>query len=207
MSLVIPNNAADFKTNLGLGNVADLDAGTSAGNVVQLDGSGALPAVDGSNLTGLSSAGANSPVFFARYTGGSRSLTSTAVYDLDWLDTTDINQDSCFNTSTGVFTPNVAGKYMVFGQVHMDCGGSNFVSAYIYLRKNGGNFAYADNVENLANGNENSVYISAIVDMNGTTDYLNLACLVATNNGANGNNIGSRSPFYYTYFGGFRLNV
>lgn len=40
----------------GLGTAATQDVGTSANNVVQLDGSGALPAVDGSNLTGISTA-------------------------------------------------------------------------------------------------------------------------------------------------------
>jgi len=40
-----------------LGTVASLDVGTGANNIVQLNSSGQLPAVDGSNLTGLSSAG------------------------------------------------------------------------------------------------------------------------------------------------------
>ena len=40
-----------------LGTAAALDVGTAAGNVVQLDGSGALPAVDGSNLTGITAGG------------------------------------------------------------------------------------------------------------------------------------------------------
>lgn len=39
----------------GLGTSAALDVGTGANNVVQLDGTGALPAVDGSNLTNVSS--------------------------------------------------------------------------------------------------------------------------------------------------------
>ena len=39
----------------GLGTAATQDTGTGANNVVQLNGSGALPAVDGSNLTGISS--------------------------------------------------------------------------------------------------------------------------------------------------------
>ena len=38
----------------GLGTAATLTAGTSANNVVQLDGSGNLPAINGSNLTGVS---------------------------------------------------------------------------------------------------------------------------------------------------------
>ena len=37
----------------GLGTAATQDVGTSANNVVQLNGSGDLPAVDGSNLTGI----------------------------------------------------------------------------------------------------------------------------------------------------------
>jgi hypothetical protein len=41
----------------GLGTAAALDAGTGANNVVQLNGSAQLPAVDGSNLTGIATAG------------------------------------------------------------------------------------------------------------------------------------------------------
>ena len=37
----------------GLGSAATLNAGTSAGNLVQLDGSGKLPVLDGSQLTGV----------------------------------------------------------------------------------------------------------------------------------------------------------
>ena len=48
------NNATTARTNLGLGTAATQDVGTSANNVVQLDGSARLPAVDGSQLTGLS---------------------------------------------------------------------------------------------------------------------------------------------------------
>ena len=48
------NNAATTRDQLGLGTAATKDVGTSANNVVQLNGSAALPAVDGSNLTGIS---------------------------------------------------------------------------------------------------------------------------------------------------------
>lgn len=62
-ALLIENNLSDVasvstaRTNLGLGTAAVLDVGTTANKVVQLDGSGKLPAVDGSQLTGLSSGG------------------------------------------------------------------------------------------------------------------------------------------------------
>ena len=47
-------NAGTARTNLGLGTVATLDTGTANGNVVVLDGTG-LPAVDGSQLTNITS--------------------------------------------------------------------------------------------------------------------------------------------------------
>jgi hypothetical protein len=45
------------RANLGLGTAATLNSGTSAGNVVVLDGSGKLPAVDGSQLTSIAPSG------------------------------------------------------------------------------------------------------------------------------------------------------
>ena len=46
-------NVATARTNLGLGTAATQNVGTSANNVVQLDGTAKLPAVDGSQLTGI----------------------------------------------------------------------------------------------------------------------------------------------------------
>ena len=48
--------ASAARANLGLGTAAVLDAGTTAGNMPQLDGSGRLPAVDGSQLTNIGGA-------------------------------------------------------------------------------------------------------------------------------------------------------
>lgn len=54
-SLITAANYAAMRTLLGLGSAALLTAGTGNNNVVQLDGSGKLPAVDGSQLTNLPS--------------------------------------------------------------------------------------------------------------------------------------------------------
>jgi hypothetical protein len=58
-------DASAQRTTLGLGTAATLDVGTGANNIVQLDGSARLPAVDGSQLTGLSYASAGFAVAMA----------------------------------------------------------------------------------------------------------------------------------------------
>jgi hypothetical protein len=58
-------DASAQRTTLGLGTAATLDVGTSANNIVQLDGSARLPAVDGSQLTGLPYASAGFAVAMA----------------------------------------------------------------------------------------------------------------------------------------------
>lgn len=47
------NTAALARAAFGLGTAAVLDVGTTANKIVRLDGAGKLPAVDGSQLTGL----------------------------------------------------------------------------------------------------------------------------------------------------------
>jgi hypothetical protein len=47
-------DTSNARTNLGLGTAATLDAGASVGNVLSLDGSGNMPAMAGTALTGLS---------------------------------------------------------------------------------------------------------------------------------------------------------
>ena len=66
---------ADSATQPGdLGTSAALDVGTSANNVVQLNGSAQLPAVDGSNLTGISTAVEGTAVLSTGETGGTKFL-------------------------------------------------------------------------------------------------------------------------------------
>jgi formylglycine-generating enzyme required for sulfatase activity len=66
--------AATGRTSLGLGTSATLDAGTAANQLVQLDGTGKLPAVDGSALTSLSPANLSAAVAVAK--GGTGATTA-----------------------------------------------------------------------------------------------------------------------------------
>ena len=100
-SSVTQHQAALSITNTqvtGLGTASTQDVGTSAGNVVQLDGSGALPAVDGSNLTNVSSV--------------------ATLNDLTDVDTTGVSNGETivYNSTTSSFEPGVAGGGYFLGE-------------------------------------------------------------------------------------------
>ena len=108
-SLIAVNNLSDLsdaglsRTNLGLGTAAVLDTGTSALNAVQLDGSARLPAVDGSQLTGLP----------AGYTGwtvsdgtNSENIASTDTVAFSGSGATTVAYDTSTNTLTVSSTDN-----------------------------------------------------------------------------------------------------
>ena len=69
-------DAAAQRTTLGLGSAATLTAGTSANNAVQLDSNAKLPAVDGSQLTGLSDGTVNMVADGSISAGNTVALTS-----------------------------------------------------------------------------------------------------------------------------------
>lgn len=85
-TLIDDADAATARTTLGLGTAATLAVGTSAGNVVQLDGSARLPAVDGSQLTGIATSpgGSDTQLQYnnAGVLAGASGITRTASGEL-----------------------------------------------------------------------------------------------------------------------------
>ena len=106
----------------------------------------------------------NYPAFHAKSGGQSISnaTITKVIFETEVLDT-----DNCYDTSTGRFTPNVAGKYLVY----VICGistGTDFDAFNMRIYKNGSeihlSFGRSEYYE--------SSSLSMIVDMNGSTDYL-----------------------------------
>ena len=147
---------------------------------------------------------ANTPAFHAslssNQTGSDNSFTKLQINSEEY------DTDSCYDNSTNYrFTPTTAGKYYVYGQVV--AGQNNIYSINCAIYKNGSIYANCrDNVfsNTRAEGNAN---VSAIIDFNGSSDYVELFSLVDITTG---------SPIYFgesgtytygemTYFGAYRI--
>jgi hypothetical protein len=131
----------------------------------------------GASLTvpsgGLS--GQNYPAFEAY-----GSAEQTGVADNTWtkltLNTEVFDTNSMYDVATYRFTPTIAGKYNVYGQVGI-YSNTNYQLQIpnISIYKNGSNYKYSANNEGNTNyPNERTLNITAVLEMNGSSDYVEL---------------------------------
>jgi len=116
--------------------------------------------------------GVNTPAFSAEKSGAqsiSNTTRTTILFNNEFYDSS-----SAYDTSTGKFTPQTAGKYLVVSNVFLDSdANSNFSQGFIELYKNSSVITEAIMDERSGNdARRRSVHISAIVDMNGSSDFL-----------------------------------
>lgn len=83
---------------------------------------------------------------------------------------------SAYDTSNGRFTPKVEGYYLVSARIYLNGVGGNIINAQLHVQKNGAQEAV---IAIDADGNFAQPWWqrsgSALIFMNGATDYLNLA--------------------------------
>jgi hypothetical protein len=147
--------------------------GITDGTIVNAD-INASAAIAGTKLSGV----ANTPAFEA-YIGSNVTISddteTTAAFNTEVFDT-----NSCYDNATNYrFTPTSAGKYFCYSQIRFNSGTSNnIVSCWLVFRKNGNYWhggsvpvfqpnssSYATNV---------TLHISSIINLNGTTDYVDV---------------------------------
>ena len=115
----------------------------------------------------------NTPAFHAYLSANqtvSDATDTKCQFDTEVLDT-----DNCYDNSTNYrFTPTVAGKYFVYSQIACNANGANdFLLGTTTIKKNGSNIIYSQfDQRTSANGYSNTVQAAGIVDMNGSSDYL-----------------------------------
>jgi len=138
-----------------------------------------IQTANGVIMANLNSSGANigfqlastlAPAFYAYYTSDASIATSTTTK----LTFTAENYDtaSCFNTSTGTFTPTVAGYYQLTFAGQSDYQTSGRAQTWIY--KNGSAAVYREENLNGPASTYPSRFVSALLYANGTTDYFEI---------------------------------
>jgi hypothetical protein len=143
---------------------------------------------------------ANTPAFMATLSAAQdvSDNTNTKVSADTELFDTDSDYD---NSSNYRFTPQVAGKYFVFGSVFCDPQTvSDLVYGRVLLYKNGAQVKYVTIDFRAAAGREVMASTSLIVDMNGSSDYVELFGNVNASDGA-----GMRFGATETFWGAYKL--
>ena len=160
----------------------------------------AAPAVAGTNTatlpaaTGTVMVSGNMPAFSAYMTNGnaSQSVTS-ATFTKVKIDTKEFDTANAFDTSTYRFTPLVAGYYQINGCLTVQATGG-VTGAIISIYKNNAEFKRGNQLFYAATNNIDPI-VSALIYLNGSTDYIELYGYVV---GASGTAIGVGST--QTYF-------
>ena len=142
----------------------------------------------------------NTPYFHVNRTGSVQSL-SDATYTNILYNNEVYDSGSCYDTSNGRFTPNVAGYYFIYANpiVYNANIYSNFIARFLL----NGSTSIARTSSNNG-GNDDLIgnqYISAIQYFNGSSDYVNVNIYL---------DVPSGSPEILNddgknYFGGYRL--
>ncbi len=149
-------------------------------NTITIGKSGdTVQVASGASFTGVT----NTPAFEAHLSADQS--VSDGVLTKAEVDTVVLDTDNCFDTSTHRFTPTVAGRYFVYAKVCMS-GSADASVRDIQTRiyKNGTSYANTDfryDNNDIARG---SPVCIAIIQMNGTTDYLEMFGYINTISGS-----------------------
>ena len=183
-------------------------AGTITPSAINIAASGAggvtgtLPIANGgTGATTLAGAGlTNAPGFQAKLSANqspSGSTWTTVANDTEVYDS-----DGCYdNSSTYAFTPTTAGKYLAYWAVTADISVVGALTTInTQLRKNGSTVLYNYMANSDTSWTNMTNTASTVVDMNGSSDYIDIQGYITVSSGAN-----YFSTYGNTYFGAYLL--
>ena len=174
--------AAKLATTSITGQTAETSAADADTILIHDDSASALRKMTRSNfLSGVG--GVNTPAFSAERSSAqsiSDDTRTTILFNNEFLDSS-----SAYDTSTGKFTPQTAGKYFVIANIILQSGSnSNFSFGFVELYKNSS--VITESVFD-DRGDENSrcytAAPSAVVDMNGSSDFILIQAYLNANSG------------------------
>ena len=158
--------------------------------IISSDGSGTLTPASGL-ATGVLS---NTPSFYA--TQDSSQSISNGTVTVIQFNTKSLDTDNCYDNSTYRFTPTTSGYYYVFMHSGFDTD-TDFNTVEMQMYKNNSTQIAGGIVRN---ENRNNISISAIVQLNGSTDYVDARAYQAS-----GGSLTLRYTAGQTVFGGYKI--
>ena len=187
----LPANLTSATGNLA---VARLNSGTSASASTFWRGDG----------TWASAGGANTPAFEAKL-GSDMNVTDNAETKIT-CGTEVFDTDNAYDNSTNYrFTPQTSGKYYVYGGISSLTDTSQLKEARGMIWKNGSRYRAATSDPRNNYGYHYNTFVSVIVDMNGSSDYVELYGLTNKEGGTDCKITTSHEDS--TYFGAFRIII
>jgi hypothetical protein len=171
----------------------------AGGVVTTADNTGVLQLKSGgTTIMTVSSTGVTTQVgapAFSAYINASTQSLSNATWTKLTFNAEEFDTASCFDSTTNYrFTPTVAGYYQVNLSIYFDYTVSQFSNAAGAIYKNGSAFK---NISQQGYGGYGTGIVSALIYMNGTTDYLEGYAYIS---GGSGPAILSNSSSNITFF-------
>jgi len=172
-------------------------------NNIKDTGSNSLISSDGSGTFTINNGVLKNTPAFEAYISADATLSNN-VFTKVAHNTEVYDTDGCYDNTTNYrFTPTTAGKYYIYAAM---CATSinNLYQAIVNITKNGSSVRESlfQNGTNASYPlNRQNPFVSAVLDMNGTTDYVESFANIQTHDGTNVLLEGAG----YTYFGGYKI--
>ena len=163
------------------------DGTLKVGTITTSSGSGTITIPDA--VTVSSASLSNTPAFYAHLTSNQSIADATSVKISGYTEILD--SDSAF--ASDKFTPQTAGKYFVYGGVF--CAADHL---YAQIYKNGS--SYANTRASTGSNNDQGCLVNTVIDMNGSSDYVELFCFQQA-----GGSVNTESGEKRTFFGAYRV--
>jgi len=153
----------------------------------------------------VTGAGESNKPYFRAYMNGTQNLGTGGTTTKIEMNTEVLDSAGAYDHSTNYrFTPQTAGKYIIFGCVTMYSSNSTYRYGDIYIYKNGSEASRGSGTDFSANyGYRIQPYINDIITFNGSSDYVE----IYVRGYAGGTAVNAEGSNSNSWFGGYFLST
>jgi len=145
----------------------------------------------------------NAPAFMAFNDGSTtQSISNNTGTEITIFNTELFDTGSAFNTTTGRYTPQVAGKYFFTASLYFGNAFANNFNMFFIAKNNAADANSTDEVCFITRQSTDVLALNGILDMNGTSDFVSVIFLQQS---GGSRTVGGAGGASLTFFGGYRL--